>query len=163
MPSKLLVFNGGDKVKLFIHAYFSSPISGAIVTPVTFKKIHHVRYGRLADARVPPITGGSGSIVSFDLKIARWFRYKGHRTRPFAARCADGKLKVHVLARFEDGTRAETEIVRACRPKGRGRNPYPYGDAASRGRRSEAKIDLNRPSAFPPGRGSGLRGGRRRI
>ncbi|HVV89570.1 MAG TPA: hypothetical protein VHB53_03660, partial [Solirubrobacterales bacterium] len=50
VPSKLLVFNGGDrggKVKLFIHAYFSSPISGAIVTTVTFKKIHHGRYGRL--------------------------------------------------------------------------------------------------------------------
>jgi hypothetical protein len=121
VPSKLLVFNGGDKggkVKMFIHAYFSNPISGAIVTTVTFKKIHHGRFGWLADARIPQITGGSGSITSFNLNISKWFRHKGHKTRAFSAQCADGKLKVHVEAKFEDGTKAETEIVRACRPKG---------------------------------------------
>jgi hypothetical protein len=121
VPSKLLVFNGGDrggKVKMYIHAYFSNPISGAIVTTVTFKKIHHGRFGLLADARIPQITGGSGSITSFNLAIDKWFRFTGHKTRAFSAQCADGKLKVHVLAKFEDGTRAQTEIVRACRPKG---------------------------------------------
>jgi hypothetical protein len=121
VPSRLLVFNGGDhggKVTMFIHAYFSNPISGAIVTTVTFKKIHRGRFGWLADAKIPQITGGSGSITSFNLNIARWFHYKGHKTRPFSAECADGKLKVHVEAKFEDGTDAATEIVRACRPKG---------------------------------------------
>ncbi len=121
VPSKLLVFNGGDKggkVTMYIHAYFSNPISGAIVTTVTFKKIHHGRFGWLAEARIPQITGGSGSITSFNLNISKWFRYKGHKTRAFSAQCADGKLKVHVQAKFEDGTKAETEIVRACRPKG---------------------------------------------
>jgi hypothetical protein len=121
VPSRLLVFNGGDrggKVKMFIHAYFSNPISGAIVTTVTFKKIHHGRFGWLADAKIPQITGGNGSITSFNLNIARWFHYKGRRTRAFSAQCADGKLKVHVEAKFEDGTKADTEIVRACRSKG---------------------------------------------
>ena len=106
------------KVKMFIHAFLSQPISGAIVTTVTFKKIHHGRFGLLAAAKIPQITGGSGSITSFNLNISKWFRYKGHKTRAFSAQCADGKLKVHVLAKFEDGTKAETEIVRACRPKG---------------------------------------------
>ncbi len=121
VPSKLLVFNGGDhhgKVKMFIHAYFANPISGAIVTTVTFKKIHRGRFGWLADARIPQITGGSGSITSFNLKINKWFRYRHHKTRAFMARCADGKFRVHVKAMFEDGTSASTEIVRACRPKG---------------------------------------------
>jgi hypothetical protein len=121
VPSKLLVFNGGDKggkVKMFIHAFFSTPISGAIVTTVTFKKIHHGRFGLLAEAKIPQITGGSGSITSFNLNISKWFRHNGHKTRAFSAQCADGKLKVHVLAKFEDGTKAETEIVRACRSKG---------------------------------------------
>ena len=121
VPSKLLVFNGGDhggKVKMYIHAYFSNPVSGAIVTTVTFKKVHRGRYGLLADARIPQILGGNGSITSFNLNISKWFRRKGHKTRVFSAQCADGKLKVHVEAKFEDGTKAATEIVRACRPKG---------------------------------------------
>ena len=32
--------------------------------------------------------------------------------------CQDGKLKVHVEGKFEDGTKAQTEIIRACTPKG---------------------------------------------
>jgi hypothetical protein len=121
VPTRLLVFNGGEhggKVKMFIHGFFSNPISGAIVTTVTFKKVHRGRYGLLADARIPQITNGSGSITSFHLNISKWFRHKGHKTRVFSAQCADGKLKVHVQAKFEDGTKAETEIVRACQKKG---------------------------------------------
>ena len=37
---------------------------------------------------------------------------------PISAVCTDGKLKVHAEAKFEDGTKAGTEIVRACTPKG---------------------------------------------
>src|ERR1700759_2650939 len=56
VPSKLLVFNGGEKggkATLYIHAYFSTPISGAIVTTVTLSKIHKGRFGTLAVAKVP--------------------------------------------------------------------------------------------------------------
>jgi hypothetical protein len=37
---------------------------------------------------------------------------------PISSTCQDGKLKVHVLGKFEDHTKAETEIIRACTPKG---------------------------------------------
>ena len=60
------------------------------------------------------VTGGSGSIVSFNLAIKKMVA----GVNPISARCTDGKLKVHVLAKFEDGTKAETEIVRACSAKG---------------------------------------------
>ena len=121
VPSKILVFNGGErggKATLYIHAYFSNPISGAIVTTVTIKKIHHGRFGTLAIAKIPQITGGSGSITSFHLEIKRTVKVGRKTYNPISARCADGKLKVHVLGKFEDGTKAETEIVRACRAKG---------------------------------------------
>jgi len=114
--SKILVFNGGEKggkAKMFIHAYFSNPISGAIVTTVTIKKIHHGRFGTLAIAKIPQITGGSGSIIKFNLNIDR----KVHGKNPISSTCTDGKLKVHVLGKFEDGTKAETEVIRACTPK----------------------------------------------
>src|SRR3954447_22388375 len=117
VPSKLLVFNGGEKggkTTLFIHAYFSNPISGAIVTTVTITKHKNGRFGTQAIAKIPQITGGSGSIVKFNLNIKK--NVAGHN--PISSTCQDGKLKVHVEGKFEDGTKATTEIVRACTPKG---------------------------------------------
>jgi hypothetical protein len=117
VQAKLLLFNGGEKggkITWFAHAFFSNPISGAIVTTVTITKHPNGRFGTLAVAKIPQITGGSGSIISFNLKIKK--SVKG--INPISAKCTDGKLKVHVLAKFEDGTKAETEIIRACTPKG---------------------------------------------
>jgi hypothetical protein len=114
--AKLLLFNGGEKggkITWFAHAFFSQPISGAIVTTVTITKHKNGRFGTLALAKIPQITGGSGSIISFDLKIKR----KVAGVNPISAKCSDGKLKVHVQAKFEDGTKAETEIIRACTGK----------------------------------------------
>jgi hypothetical protein len=117
VPSKLLLFNGGEKggkITWYVHAYFSNPISGAIVTTVTITKHPHGPFGTLAVAKIPQITGGSGSIVSFNLNIKK--SVKG--VNPVSAKCVGGKLKVHVEAKFEDGTKAETEIIRACTAKG---------------------------------------------
>lgn len=116
VTAKLLLFNGGEKggkITWYAHAFFSNPISGAIVTTVTITKHPHGRFGTLAVAKIPQITGGSGSIISFDLKIKK--NVAG--VNPISAKCSDGKLKVHVQAKFEDGTKAETEIIRACTGK----------------------------------------------
>jgi hypothetical protein len=117
VPSKLLLFNGGEKggkITWYVHAYFSNPISGAIVSTVTITKHPHGRFGTLTVTKVPQITGGSGSIISFNLKIKK----SVGGVNPISAVCTDGKLKVHAEAKFEDGTKAGTEIVRACTPKG---------------------------------------------
>jgi hypothetical protein len=117
VPTKLLLFNGGEKggkITWFAHAYFSSPISGAIVTTVTITKHPHGRFGTLAVAKIPQITGGAGSILSFNLTIKK----SVNGINPISAKCTDGKLKVHLQAKFEDGTKAETEIIRPCTSKG---------------------------------------------
>jgi hypothetical protein len=117
VPSKLLLFNGGEKggkITWYVHAFFSNPISGAIVSTVTITKHPNGRFGTLTVTKIPQITGGSGSIVSFNLKIKK----SVNGVNPISAKCTDGKLKVHVQAKFENGTKAETEIVRACTPKG---------------------------------------------
>jgi hypothetical protein len=116
VPTVLQLYNGGEKggkITWYAHAFFSNPISGAIVTTVTITKHPHGRFGTLAVAKIPQITGGSGSIISFNLNIFK--SVKG--INPISAKCSDGKLKVHVQAKFEDGTKAETEIVRACTGK----------------------------------------------
>jgi hypothetical protein len=121
LPSKLLLFNGGEKggkITWFVHAYFSQPISGAIVTTVTITKHPNGPFGTLAVAKIPQITGGSGSIVSFNLNIKKSVKVGGKTINPVSAKCVGGKLKVHVQAKFEDGTKAETEVIRSCTAKG---------------------------------------------
>jgi hypothetical protein len=116
VEAKLLLFNGGEKggkITWYAHAYFSNPISGAIVTTVTITKHKNGRFGTLAVAKIPQITGGSGSIINFNLKIKKSVA----GINPISAKCSDGKLKVHVEAKFEDGTKADTEIIRACTGK----------------------------------------------
>jgi len=121
VSSKLLLFNGpeqGGKLTWYAHAYFSNPISGAIVTTATITKIHHGRYGTKAIVKIPQLAGGSGSGISFTLEIFKSVKVGNKTVNPISATCPDGKLKVHGLGRFEDGTQAETEIIRACTPKG---------------------------------------------
>jgi hypothetical protein len=121
VPSKLLVFNGGEKggkTTMYIHAYFATPISGAIVTTVTSTKHPNGRFGTLSVAKIPQIAGGAGATLNFDLEIFKTVKVGGKSYNPISATCQDGKLKVHVEGKFEDGTKASTEIIRACTPKG---------------------------------------------
>lgn len=109
VSSKLLVFSGGTsggKTTLFVHAYFSAPVTGAIVTTVKIKKHKNGRYGLKSVATIPKIAGGSGSVKSFNLTINK----KGVLT----AKCPDGKLQAHATSVFADGTKASATIIRTC-------------------------------------------------
>jgi hypothetical protein len=110
--SKLLVLNGGSsggKTTLYIHAFFSAPVTGAIVTTVKIKKIHNGRYGLKSVATVPKIANGYGSVKSFNLTINK----KGVLT----AKCPDGKLQANATSIFADGTKASAAIIRTCKGK----------------------------------------------
>jgi hypothetical protein len=109
VKSDLIVFNGGTsggKTTLYIHAYFSAPVTGAIVTTVKISKTKNGRYGLKSVASIPKIAGGSGSVKSFNLKINK----KGVLT----AKCPDGKLQAHATSVFSDGTKASATIIRTC-------------------------------------------------
>lgn len=121
VSSKLLLFNGPErngKRIWYAHAYLSNPVSAAIVTTVTITKIHRGRFGTLGVVKIPQIAGGAGSGLSFTLEIFKSVKVGKKTFNPISAKCSDGKLKVHALGKFEDGTKAETEIIRACTPKG---------------------------------------------
>jgi len=120
VDSELLVFNGGQKggvTTLFIHAYFSAPVTGAIVTTVKIKPIKNGRYGILSTATIPKIAGGSGSVTSFSLKINRKYTFKGKKKSVISAKCTDGKIQAKATAQFTDGTAATAGIIRGCTGK----------------------------------------------
>lgn len=119
--SALTVFNGGQKggtTTFYIHAFFTAPVSGAIVTTVKIKKSHHGRYGLKSVATIPKIANGAGSVKTFNLTIGKKYTYKGKKVSVLSARCTDGKLQAFATSVFADGTRASAGIVRTCSSKG---------------------------------------------
>jgi hypothetical protein len=109
VKTKLLVLNGGFKggtTTLFIHGYFSAPVSGAIVTTVKVKKTGK---GLKSIATIPKLAGGFGSVKNFNLNITK----KG----VLSAKCPSGKIKAQGTAMFSDGTKASATIVRPCTGK----------------------------------------------
>jgi hypothetical protein len=118
--SELLVFNGGESggvTTLYIHAYFSAPVTGAIVTTVKIKKVKKGRYGILSTATIPKIAGGSGSVTSFSLSINKKYTFKGKKMSVISAKCTDGKIQAKATAKFTDGTAATAGIIRGCTGK----------------------------------------------
>lgn len=126
--SDLLLFNGGKSggtTTLFVHAYFSDPIPGAVVTTVKVKKIHNGIYGYKSVASVPIIGGhaegggGYGSPTDFQLKVHRTFNYKGKKQSFLLAQCPTGRLGAQGEATFyADPTKLKGHVTRACTPKG---------------------------------------------
>jgi hypothetical protein len=127
----IVMFNGGTKggkTTLFIHLYAAVPAPTAIVTKVELTKIHKGRYGIHSVSKVPKVAGGSGSAISFKLKVQRKYQYKGKTQSYVSAKCPDGHFNANVLgAKFidEDGIEPNTgtttlkgTVIRPCTPKG---------------------------------------------
>jgi len=118
--STLLAFNGGTsggKTTIFIHAYLSSPVSAAVISPVKITKIHKGRFGLKSVATIPKIAGGSGSVVDFDLTLGRKFTYRGKAQSYLLLQCSSGKVFARGTAKFV-GVQVSGDVVRTCIPKG---------------------------------------------
>ena len=121
VPSRLLVFKGGESdgtTTLLIHSYFANPISSSIVIPVTIANHRRGPFGTRAVAKVPQIAGGAGSIVGFDFRIFKSVEIDGGRLNPISAICRDGHLQVLDFGKFEDGSKLQTGVTRACTARG---------------------------------------------
>ena len=117
----IVVFNGGVKggvTTLFIHAYVSVPAPTAVVATVELTHIHRGHYGLHADARIPAIAGGSGSVTSYRMNLGRSFTYKGSRRSYLTASCPTGSYYAEAKVEFSDGTALHVTHALPCTPKG---------------------------------------------
>jgi hypothetical protein len=96
VSSPVTIFNGGEKggkVTLLIHATIPVPAPTEIVATITITRkgrgIHTV-------AKIPVISGGSGSLLGFNFKLGKTYSYKGKKVGYFEAKCPDGVFKVNV-------------------------------------------------------------------
>jgi hypothetical protein len=115
--SPITVFNGPGN-KDIVHAYTTVPVPTTFVVPVSVLKIHDGRYGTKIEADVPPIAGGYGHLVHFNVAVGKKTKVKGKTVGFVEAKCPDGRLQAKGSANFDDGTVIAGEVFRTC--KGRG-------------------------------------------
>lgn len=117
----ILVFNGGvhgGTTLLFIHTYVAVPAPTAVVATVKLTHIHRGHYGLHADAQIPKIAGGSGSVTEYKLKIGRKFSSGGASASYLTASCPTGHYYAEGKVQFGDGTKLFVTHLLPCTPRG---------------------------------------------
>jgi hypothetical protein len=116
--SRLLAFNGGvagRTTTLLVHAYLTAPVTQAIVVPVALTKLAKGGYGMRAQATIPKIAGGSGSLARFDLTLRRQVATTaGGKHGYLLARCSDGNFVFEPEVEFIDGNLARGLLAQGC-------------------------------------------------
>ena len=116
--SRLLAVNGGiagPTTTLFVHAYLSTPVTQAIVVPIALTRLTRSGYGMRAQATIPKIAGGAGSVARLDLTMRRLVATaSGGKHGYLMARCADGNLVFEPEVEFESGNSARGVLAQGC-------------------------------------------------
>jgi hypothetical protein len=119
--SPITIFNGGVRGRntlMLIHAYLSVPVPVAVVVPVKITRIHRGVYGIRADARIPRITGGYGSVTHFNMTINRRFVFRRKKRSYLTASCPRGHYFAAGKVLLADGTSLRITHVFPCTPRG---------------------------------------------
>jgi hypothetical protein len=117
----IVVFNGGvhdGTTLLYIHTYVPVPAPTAVVATVELTSIHRGKYGLHADAQIPLIAGGSGSVTKYKMSIDRKFSYKGKERSYLTASCPTGVYYAEGKVRFIDGPLLAVAHALPCTPRG---------------------------------------------
>jgi hypothetical protein len=117
----IVLFNGGvhgGTTLLLIHTYVAVPAPTAVVATVKLTRIHRGHYGIHADAQIPRIAGGAGSVTKFKLTINRTFTYKGQKESYLTASCPTGRYYAEGKVQFSDGTTLGITHILPCTPMG---------------------------------------------
>lgn len=116
----VVLFNGGVQggtTLLFIHAYVAVPAPTAVVATVKLTHVHRGHFGLHADAQIPEIAGGSGSVTKYRITIDRSFTYKGRKTSYLTASCPTGVYFAEGKVTFSDGPTLQVSHALPCTPK----------------------------------------------
>ena len=117
----IILFNGGvhdGTTLLYVHTYVSVPAPTAVVATVRLARIHRGHFGIHAEAEIPRIAGGAGSVTRFKLRIGRKFTYRGRKQSYLTGSCPTGRYYTEGKVQFEDDTRLGLAHVLPCTPKG---------------------------------------------
>jgi hypothetical protein len=118
-PSPVTVFNGppaGGNPVFIIHAYTTIPVPTTFVVPGTFVRSSGL-FGRQIHFDMPPIAGGYGSLVHFDVTVNKKFKVKGKPHSYGSAKCKSGTLNYEGAFAYQDGFAQTVPGSVKCTPK----------------------------------------------
>jgi len=119
--SPLTIFNGGVKGRtttLFVHAFITVPVPAAVVTTVKITRIHRGPFGIEVAAKIPPISGGAGSLADAKFEVGRKFTYRGRKASFISASCPSGRHLIQGRVLFADRTVLNLARILPCTSSG---------------------------------------------
>jgi hypothetical protein len=117
----IVLFSGGVQggaTVIFVHTYVAVPAPTAVVAVVKITHISRGHYGLHAEAAIPPIAGGAGSVTKFSLSIERSFTYKGKEQSYLTAGCPTGHYYSDAEVVFASDAKMKITHVFPCTPIG---------------------------------------------
>lgn len=114
--SPLTFFNGppvAGKPTVILKARITAPAVQDFVITIPIEK-RSGQFGYRATLDLPPIAGGSGSLVHLDASIGKRYRAGGKERSYVAARCGDGIFHTRGRFSFADGTIIDGSIDKPC-------------------------------------------------
>ncbi len=117
VSTPITLFNG-PKVRgqpsLLAHAYADIPVATTFIVPVVVESVRKGVYGYRVEAKIPPIAGGAGHLVSLSFKIGRTWKYLQRRHSYIEARCETGHLDAREEFSFDNGEQLVGSISQPC-------------------------------------------------
>jgi hypothetical protein len=115
-PAPVTAFNGkpqGGKPVFLIHAYTTVPAPTTFIVPGTIVNSQKP-FGEQLALKVPPIAGGAGSLVHFDVKVKRTWKDKGKKHSYISGKCKGGEFNIEGTFDFGDGSHEVVPATDNC-------------------------------------------------
>jgi hypothetical protein len=115
-PAPVTAFNGkpqGGKPVFLIHAYTTVPAPTTFIVPGVILKASKP-FGHQLTLHVPPIAGGAGSLVHFDVNVKRKWKYKGEKRSYISGKCKGGQFAIEGTFDFGDGSHEVVPATDNC-------------------------------------------------
>jgi hypothetical protein len=104
----------GGRPSLIAHAYETMPAPKTLLVPFSIERIRQGRYGFRVEIEMPQIAGGYGAATLAQATVGKTWKRGGKTVGYTNARCEGGRLQVHGLLRFTDGSFFPGTLTSPC-------------------------------------------------
>jgi hypothetical protein len=108
----------GGKPSLIAHARETIPAPKTLLVPFSVERINQGRYGFRIEIKLPEIAGGYGAATLAEATIGKTWKRGGKTVGYTNAHCEGGRLQVHGMLRFTDGSFFPGTLTSPCHVAG---------------------------------------------
>jgi hypothetical protein len=121
ISTPLTFFNAppeGGKPSLIAHAYETIPVPKTLLVPFSVERINQGRYGFRIEIEMPEIAAGYGAATLAQATVGKTWKRGGKTVGYTNAHCEGGRLQVHGMLRFTDGSFFPGTLTSPCHVAG---------------------------------------------